>query len=167
MTFTAGQKPTAATMNLEVAAGHEIVRHKRTFASTTTTSSTGIGVIQLNIPVTLGRLYWVGFFTPCHLDSTVTTDNVMAKIVYTTDGSTPTASSPILEGAQAYSLATAVPLATVWAATMTGTLKVWICVGRQAGSGNVRIYADAVGRSMEVGAVDLGPDTGSAGGTNL
>lgn len=159
-TFTAGQKLTASTLNSATLPGNLLARHVRTSASSTTTSGTGIGVIYLDIPVTSGRMYWVGLTTPAHHDSTVTTDNVMSKITHTTNGTTPTASSSILDGAQVFSACVPMPLYTTYEATFTGTLKTLLCVARFSGSGNARLYADVLGRSIIMAAFDIGLPAG-------
>ncbi|MFE9748445.1 chitobiase/beta-hexosaminidase C-terminal domain-containing protein [Saccharothrix saharensis] len=162
--FSAGQKLTASALNSATMPGNLVALHVRSSTSTPTTSGVGVGVIYLDIPVVSGRVYWVGLVTPAHHDSTVTTDNVMSKITYTLNGSTPTASSAILDGAQVYSLSVPVPLGTIYQATFTGTLKTLLCIARAMGSGSARLYADAVGRSMVMAAFDLGLP--ASGGSN-
>lgn len=163
-TFAAGEKLTAANLNAATMAGNLLARHVRSSASATTTSTTGIAVIYLDVPVVSGRVYWVGLTTPSHHDSTVITDTVMTKITHTTNGATPTASSTILDGAQAFSTCIPMPLYTTYQAAFTGTLKTLLCVARTSGSGNARLYGDAVGRSLIMAAFDMGLD--AAGGSS-
>lgn len=163
-TFTAGQRLTATDLNTATYPGNLVARHVRTSASSTTTSSTGVVVIYLDIPVTSGRMYRIGMDTSVHHDSTVTTDNVASRIVYTTNGTTPTTSSTILEGAHVFSICIPMFLSTTYEATFTGTLKTALCVARASGTGNARIYADVLGRAIIMAAYDVGLPAG--GGSN-
>jgi hypothetical protein len=143
-----------------------IARHRRITSSTATTSATGQGVIELWVSVITGRLYMIE--SPVFaVNATVSTDIVFGKIVGTTDGSAPSAASATLAGARSEWTPTTIPVrvGTLWPSTITGTLKLWLVVGRTSGSGTVQSFADGT-RVTDLLVWDMGLDPG-ASGTNL
>lgn len=169
MAHLAGEIILADDINKELLAGTVVARHSRLTASSATASATGIGVILLSVPVITGRAYEVNVLA-CHLNSTVQTDNCFGKVTMTTDGSTPTASSTIMRGALSYTHGNAtgaVPVGAVWTSTITGTLKLLLCVGRESGTGNASMDGPGDGnRAIDLVVTDKGVDPGSTG-TNV
>lgn len=138
----------------------------RTTNSSTTTTSTGIGVLRLDgIPIAAGhRIEMKTNSIPLH--STVVGDIVRATIYYTTDGSTPTTSSTALNDAQLSVANTTFPNTGITSGTYTPasnqTLSVLLGVSRQSGSGNSQLLGSAA-FPIELTVVDLGIDTGDVG----
>lgn len=144
-----------------------IARGRRTTSSTASTG-TEVGVIRLDdIPVTGGLLYRVAS-NGLHFDTTVAADVSVARVRYTTDGSTPSTASTILPGALAYALQgnaswpeTAL-IDTFYAPAADETLSLLLTVNRVAGSGSCLIFADT-DHTIDLWVESLGTDPGDTG----
>lgn len=148
--------------------GVTVARHTRETASTTTTSSTGIGVVSGSVSMLAGHRYRVAL-PVCHVTSDTNGDGTMAKITHTTDGSAPTASSPIVKGAQSFGAAHPSAPVTVVGYITPGsdvTFRYLVCVARYSGSGNSSIYADGT-RVLDVEIVDTTSIDPGNSGTNV
>lgn len=144
-----------------------VARGRRTTSSSTTTSTVGIAVLRLDdFAVYSGRQYRIAAQgVPA---SSVANDGVGFQIHYTTDGSTPTAASPILPSAvgQGFVGSTTIVQTLSLEGTYTPgadqTLSLLLCVCRTAGSGNVYIFGDAT-FVTEMTLTDLGVDPTDTG----
>lgn len=148
--------------------GVTVARHTRETSSSTTTSSTGIGVILGSLPMLAGHRYRVGL-PVCHITSTTNGDITMAKITHTTDGSEPTPSSPILKGAQSFGGAhpsPPVPVVGYITPVSDITFRYLVCVARFSGSGQSSIHSDGT-RVTDVEAVDTTSIDPGNSGTNV
>lgn len=76
-----------------------VAGYQRTTQKTAATGEHGILRID-DVAITTGRAYRI-WTTPLHLDGSVV-DILVARIRYTTDGTTPTTASPVLPGAEAW-----------------------------------------------------------------
>lgn len=160
--WAAGEEATAAKMNRHGIKG----RARRTSNSTTTTTETG--VLRLDdIPILAGRCYEIKS-SPLGLDSSVTNDETIAQIRYTTDASTPTTSSTVLPGSRVQTRQTDANVAehkvicTTYTPAADETLSLLLCVARLAGTGNHSITPDTSGIT-EFTVVDIGVDPGDTG----
>jgi len=163
--IAAGQTLTAELLNNKFLKC--IARGRRT---TTSSASTGTDVGVLRVPALCraNKLYVV--MCEVALDSSVTNDEVRARIRYTTDGSTPSVSSTILPGSLVNTRQTDanVPehktIFAVYPAATTHTATFLLCVGRIAGTGNCTINVDtAGGDSLDLSVFDMGDDPGNTG----
>lgn len=163
--FFAGQKLTAAALNNELK--KILARGRRTTASSTTT--TIVGVLRLDdVPILANRSYRIrvsGIFS----NSTVPGDRTVTEVRYTTDGSTPTTSSPVLPGAQAYQIVANANSDTVAAIDIeyepggsNQTLSLLVCVARSIGTGSVSLYADS-SHVLEIALYHSGDAVGDTG----
>lgn len=131
--------------------------------------STGSAVATLRIDdVAIGAGRAIACRYKTHPRSEVAGDLIVMELRYTTNGSTPTAASPILPGSQAYSFAQAtdIPLTvdveTVYKPAVNETLSVVLCVTRSLGSGDVRLGAD--GNALtEIFLTDVGVSVANTG----
>ncbi|MCE7008723.1 hypothetical protein LWC34_38820 [Kibdelosporangium philippinense] len=163
--FFAGEKLFADSMNDRIA--HVIARAQRTDSSPGTTSATGVGVTSLTVDVLAGHRYRVDI-PLCHATSTTNGDLTLVKVTHSVNGSTPTASSPAILGAQAVAAPhPTAPFPVVGFITPNAdlTLKLLVCVARVGGSGTSSIFGDGI-RVMDLLVWDMGIDPGNTG-TNL
>lgn len=121
----------------------------RQTGSDAATSSTGVGVLRLDdIPIIGGRSYKI-WSNPLFLFSTNSGDDAGLRIRYTTDGTVPTTSSSILQGAamQTRVLSTtngdSLACSVIYQPSADELLSLLLNVYRTAGSGSVTIFASA------------------------
>lgn len=161
--FFAGQDLPAGQL---ITATEKILkRGRRTTSSTTTTTS--VGVLRLDdLPIDAG--YSCLITATVHPSSTVANDRVLTTIRHTTDGSTPSTSSPILPGGYALASITATN-ATITKAILTEyepaadeTLSLLVCVERVSGSGSVSLGASST-QITEIRVYNSGPAVGDSG----
>jgi hypothetical protein len=165
MTFTVGETLEASEVN---GIDNRIkVRSRRTTASSTTTTEVGVRRSD-DLAILAGRCYEIET-SPLGMDSSVNNDEVFARFRYTTDGSTPTTSSPVLLGSYIAVRQTDanVPehkiIRTTYVPATDETLSLLLCVGRVAGTGNCSITASAGSECTEFTVIDLGTDPGNSG----
>lgn len=122
------------------------MRGRRDTSSSGTT--TEVGVIRLDdYPAKNGMILEIGTGALL-LDTTVNNDVVDVYIRYTTDGSTPTTSSPILPGGIARkkltdnAAAESVSISTTYTPGADQTLSLLLTVARFSGTGTVLIFGD-------------------------
>lgn len=158
--YSAGQRLTAAALN---ARGVKVWSRRDTLSSTTTTTVLAVRRID-DIPAFAGRHYEIR----CGLNaaSTVATDNMRCEIRYTTDGSTPTTSSPVLYDGQLYCISGRWTIFTVYVPAVDETLSFLICIVRDTGSGNVRYFADSSRAAINLVMDTMDVSPGNVG-TNL
>lgn len=143
-----------------------LARGRRTTSSSTTTTT--VGVLRIDdVPIAGGYLVMLST-SPLGTVSSVANDAVRAELRYTTDGSTPTTSSPLVPGAtyQEISSASGIkqgPIIGFYTPTSDETLSVLLTVTRVGGTGNVSIYADGANVTMDVWIESRGIDTGDVG----
>ena len=165
-TFEAGQQLTATRLN--ALPKGIVARGRRTTNSSTTTSTTGIGVLRIDdVPVKAGRLYRI-YTGPLAVVSTVAGDIPRAKVTFTTDGSTPTASSTTLDGTQTNgvidtnSQSNNDVISALYAPAGDEILSLLLCVLRGSGTGNASINGTAP-NIIELVIEDIGVDSGDVG----
>lgn len=131
--------------------------------------TTGAAVATLRIDdvaIAAGRAIECRYRT--HPRSESPGDLIVMELRYTTNGSVPTASSPILPGSQAYSYAQAfdVPLTmeatALYQPAVNEILSVVLCVSRALGSGDCRLGADA-SATTEIFISDVGVSVADSG----
>jgi len=165
--FAALQEPTAAELNQAVQ--KIIKRGRRVTTSSASTSTTDIGVLRVSsITVLEGDLVAVQS-SPLGLDSSVTNDEVRARVRYRLDGVDAGVTDTILPGSKVQTRQTDanVPEHKTIFATLPiaadGTLSVLLCVARLAGTGNATIFADGTEDIIELCVWNMGPDPGDSG----
>lgn len=163
--ITAGQTLTASLLNQKLLKC--VARGRRTSTSSASTG-TDVGVLRVPAPARYGKLYVV--MCEVQLDSSVTNDEIRARIRYTTDGSNPSVSSTILPGSmvQTRQADANVPetktIFAVYPSASDHTATFLLCVGRIAGTGNCTISVDtANGDSLDLSVFDVGDDPGNTG----
>lgn len=147
-----------------------MARGRRTTNSTGSASLTLVPVHRLDdIALVQGHLYRVSTSTVT-LDGTQAADAIRVTITYTTDGTTPTISSPTLPGGLAeivqanISFSENVAISTTYTpAGASEQLSLLVCVSRATGSGTVQILADGTNNILELLVEDLGVDPGDTG----
>ncbi len=163
--FAAGEILTAEKLNRRGIKA----RGRRDSASTGTT--TIVGVLRLDdVPILNGRSYRISA-TGLFGTSTVNNDRIVITIRYTTDGATPSTTSAILPGGQAYQFIQIVGgstgedlsvLETVHEPGADQTLSLLLCVGRNLGTGTVGLFADT-DHKIELKIEDVGVAVGDTG----
>lgn len=145
-----------------------LARGRRTTSSNTSTvNATSVGVLRMpGIPVRANQLYTIATGSLA-MHSNASGDNMAALFTYTTDGSTPVATSPALPGGTAYSYsggAFYLPLTmnVPYVPTVDQTLSLLLCVQRVTGTGGCYIVCDAQ-RLIDVMVLHHGPDPGNVG----
>lgn len=142
---------------------------RRSTNSTGTTSIVGVERID-DEPMLGGRAHLVRV-TGIHCFSTVANDRALVEVRATTDGSTPTTSSPVLPGGQCYQLCATggnsvdggIIECNVEPAPFSNiTLSVLLTVSRASGSGTVAMFADST-HTIEVKIYDEGIAAGDTG----
>jgi len=168
VTFPAGLEMTGDELDLAVE--KLIARGRRTTPSTASTGST-VAVLRLDdIPIEGGYAYAIRC-PGLGVRSTVAADLVQCLIRYTTDGSTPTTSSPILQGSIVLkavpggSTAVSLDLDVEYYPAPGGTeqLSLLLCVIRLGGTGSCSIFADGSGYVIDLRVYNMGPDVGDTG----
>lgn len=169
MTILAGQVLTAADFNLAAKSGEIVGWAQRISNSSASSSTTDVAVLELpDIAITAGRLYEI-FTSPLRLDTGVANDVAMARIRYTTDGSTPSVSSTVLPGGQAEAVLANVTfgedrvISTTYVPAADETLSLLLCVSRQTGSGSITVIADGSATLCELKVRDCGVSAGDTG----
>lgn len=140
-----------------------LARARRETSSTTTT--TEVGVLRLDdVLVYLGRSYRVSWAALG--DSSVANDVIQANARYTTDGSTPTTSSTIMQLTTDLQVnaSTSVSLngEVVYTPTADETLSVLLSAQRTAGTGSVGLIGSAT-FPIQLVVEDVGPDVTDTG----
>jgi len=165
----AGQILTAAEIALAAKAGVCVGRAERVSNSSSANSTTLVAVLRLDdIAITGGRRYRIET-PPLFLDGSIANDVGQAWIVYTTDGSTPTASSTVLPGGVTQtvipniSFGEARPIITFYTPAADETLSLLLCVARASGTGVIVIQANGTSTLCEVAVYDAGVDPGDTG----
>lgn len=163
--IAAGQTLTASLLNAKLQKC--IARGRRTSTSSSSTG-TDVGVLRVPAVCRANKIYVVTCAVA--LDSSVTNDEIRARIRYTTDGTNPSVSSTILPGSLVSTRQTDanVPedktILAVYPAATDHTATFLLCVGRIAGSGSCTIAVDtANGASLDLSVLDLGDDPGNTG----
>lgn len=169
MTFAAFEKVRASKLNREVLPGTVIAQHRRETNSSGASSTSNVAVLRiLNIPLTAGRMYKIET-SPLRLDTGVANDVGKATLLYTTDGTTPTTSSPELPGGQAQrvlanvTFGTDAVIRTTYTPGSDETLALLLCVSRPSGTGSIVIIADGASTIAELTVTDAGEDPGDTG----
>lgn len=162
MTLRAGSRALAS--DVVVASRKLVARGQRLSNSTTTTTEVGVMRID-DVPITGGHVYEIST-SSLLLGTSVANDFVVARLRYTTDGSTPSTSSTLLTQAGARIEVTAsgdyAMVRGVYAPSTDETLSVLLSVARASGTGSVGInYGSVV--PIEVYVIDLGEDPGDTG----
>lgn len=166
--FLAGQRLTADALNKAIQ--KILARGPRTTAGTATTT-TAQGFVRLDDKAILAGHRIRVFATGLHPQSTVAADAIQVDFYYTTDGSTPTTSSAILDGSEFFCRPTSAnsaetnTIAAGYTPVSDETLSVLVAYKRIAGSGNVNLFGSADAQ-FELIIEDLGTDPGATG-TNL
>lgn len=167
--FLAGQVPTAAELNLAAKAGVIVGWAQRVIDSNTANSTTDVAVLELpDVPLTAGRIYEI-LSSTLRIDCSIANDVGMARIRYTTDGSTPGVTSTVLPGGQAQGVLanTSFPedkvIATRYVPASNETMSLLLCVSRQTGTGVITILADGANRVIELTIRDCGVSPGDIG----
>jgi hypothetical protein len=150
MTVFAGQKARASDYNNLLNKNSPLplgVQARGNRITTSTTTTTEVGVLRLDdVPMYLGRTYKI-WTTPLFLDTTVANDVAAANFRYTTDGSTPTTSSGLLDSCQqALTNATFPNTGSIhvdYTPTSDQLFSVLLTVSRQTGSGNISIVSSS------------------------
>jgi hypothetical protein len=153
----------SAWVTLETA-GSIIARARRTTTSTTTT--TEVGVLRLDdIPIKANRTYHI-ITSSLQVTSSGATDGLSANMRYTTDGSTPTTSSTILnysrDGQDNSTTGMSQVVSVSYTPTVDETLSLLLSIQRVSGSGNAQISGSAT-NPIEILVIDLGPDVTDTG----
>jgi hypothetical protein len=148
-----------------VAAAKKIVARGRRLSNSTTTTSE-VGVLRLDDIEVLGDHIYEISTSSLLLGTSVANDIVLARLRYTTDGSTPSTSSTLLTQAGERIEVTAngayTQVVGTYAPASDETLSVLLSVTRTSGSGSVGInYGSAV--PIELYVIDLGEDPGDTG----
>jgi hypothetical protein len=134
---------------------------RRVTSSSTSNSTTAVGVIRVNGTIISGNKYRIRTGV-IHPTSTVTTDVARVEVRFSVSGNADS-TSPVLPGALAYeAFGNTTSLDTVYTATANGTLSVALCVARETGSGNVSLFADGT-RVTDLYIDNLGLSVASSG----
>jgi hypothetical protein len=159
--YVGGALTVVGTVTGSVSRG-SIAWGRRTTISSTSTSSTALGVLRIdNIALKAGRAYTIATGT-LHPTSTVNTDNIRLEIRISTSG-TATTSSSVLVGAQAYEVyGNTSMLRAKYVPGADQTVSILLCVARESGTGNVQLYADGT-RITEMDVIDDGPSVSNTG----
>lgn len=164
--LTAGQKVRPSNIRTSLPLG-VIARGRRTTSSTgtTTTSQTSAqGVIRISAAVLAGRLYRVACGNFGTFASAAGRTGV--QLTYTTDGSTPAASSPVLHFTQQENPSAGVvddtSLEGLYVPGADLTLRVLLSLWRVAGSGTHQTYG-ASNWPLHLFVEDIGLDPGDTG----
>jgi hypothetical protein len=146
-------------------AGQIIARGNRTTSSGTTTSE--VGVLRLDdVPLIAGQLYLI-MTSSLALNSTTSGDAIGGTLRYTTDGSTPNATSSARLAsvhALAGSSSPALPLVAKFVPASNLAFSVVLTVVRWSGSGTVSMIADANHPDIDLMIISSGAapaDTGT------
>lgn len=123
--------------------GTMVARGNRTSSSTTTT--TEVGVIRASIAVKSGQVYLIKT-SPLKLNSTVSADFVFARLRYTIDGSTPSTASTVLATVVGPTGTgqSVIPFVAKYVPSSDVTLNALLTVGRWSGTGTVGLVVDSV-----------------------
>lgn len=169
MTFFSGQKARAADMNDLIDKDSVLplgiqARANRITSSTTTT--TEVGVLRLDdVPMYLGRTYKI-WTTPLFLDTSVANDVAAGNFRYTTDGSTPTTSSGLLDSCQSVLVNATFPntgnIIIDYSPTVDQLFSVLLTVSRQTGTGNISITSSSTA-PICINVEDIGQDPTDTG----
>ena len=136
--------------------------------SATINSSTYVIIAELaGGPIYAGRIYWIGF--NYQLKTSTTTDVFRQNYRYTTDGSTPTATSSLINGSDRFINAasnsggsTGVTQSAFFIpAADADQLKVALVINRNSGTGSANVLFQFATQAMQCFFIDLG-DTGAA-----
>lgn len=161
MTVTAGDTPSADTLNDPT--GATVNRGNRTTTSSTTTTETAVLRVDA-VPVVVGRIYWVVtnnlFFT-----SSVAADVVTGRIRANTAGNATTASTIVGEGGAQEPTTTAqgVPIRVKYVPGATGNVSFLLSVARIGGTGNASIVCATNHPDIDLAIIDGGVDPGDTG----
>lgn len=170
MAFFAGQKLRASELQDLIDKDSPLplgltARGNRTTSSTTTT--TEVGVLRIDdVPMYAGRAYKI-WTSPLVLDTSVNADIARGALRHTTDGSTPTTSSTLMDAGGQGGMASAANGETriiqiVYVPAADELFSVLLTVSRIAGTGNISIVG-AAGFHINVYIEDIGQDPGDTG----
>lgn len=166
MAFVAGQRLRASELNAAIVGGI-IARGNRGSVSTGTTATAATsaqGVLRLSCPMLSGRAYKVEalpFGVYCTAAATVG-----AQLTYTTNGTTPAATSTLLKFGQRQvptaSEVQTLDISGIYVPSSDLTFGVLLSLWRVSGSGTAQMYGASTW-PIELLVTDLGVDTGDVG----
>ncbi len=166
MAFLAGEVRRASDLN-DAFVGGVVARGNRQSVSTstsTTSATSGQGVLRLSCPLRSGRLYRIEALEFGVYSSAAAT--VGAQLTATVDGTTPTAASTLLTFGQRIvptgSEVQTLSLNRLYVPGSDLTLGLLLSIWRVAWSGNVQVYGASTW-PIELLVTDLGVDTGDVG----
>lgn len=170
MTIATGARILAADIRDQaVSSGATVGRARRDTNSSTTTSTTRVAVLRLPpVAVKQGRSYRIKSST-LTVDGPTASDALIADLVYTTDGSTPSTSSTQLPGSEAHiQQPNATPfisgiIDTTYVPAADQSLSLLLCIRHEAGTGAMAINATGVGTICQITVTDEGVDPGNTG----
>lgn len=164
--IAAGQTLTAGLLNEKFRKC--IARARRTTNSSSTTSTTSVGVLRLDDkPVKANVTYRITWkFTA---DTTTTTDTVRGLIRYTTDGSTPTTASALLVGSGGEgvfvnaSSGDTITVVTDYTPVTDELLSLLLCIQHTIGTSAIVAQADGGIFITQMYIDNMGDDPGNTG----
>lgn len=147
-----------------------VISHFERTTSTTPTSSAA-RAFHISASMVAGRMYRI-WTNSVAIFSTVAGDDVAMEVTYTTDGSTPTTSSPLLPGGavqdrmQSTTNGMFKGIATRYTAASSLTMRLALCVRRKSGTGDVSLFADGTSYVIQLLVQDIGQSVAASGTLN-
>jgi hypothetical protein len=164
--IVAGQTLTASLLNRKL--NRCIARGRRTTNSSSTTSTTSVGVLRLDDkPIRAGVTYRITHKVTG--DTTTSTDTLRSLVRYTVDGSTPTTSSTLLPGSggetsfTSGSSGSTLIVVTDYVPVVDETLSLLLCIQHTLGTSAIIAQADGGIFLTEMYIDDMGDDPGNTG----
>lgn len=166
--LSAGTLLTASIFNMKVR--KRIARARRVTNSSSSTSTTEVGVLRLDdIPLLAGHNYKITY--QVHMDTATSAANNTARelLRYTTDGSTPTTSSGILPGSGSEATfgnianVESIHVETDYSPVADELLSLLLTIRHVAGTDAVIAQADGSVFHTQVYVDDMGDDPGEIG----
>jgi hypothetical protein len=148
--------------------GRGIVKWASRDTASSTTTAADAGVLQLDgVPLEAGRMYRI-WTSDLHLDSSVANDEIRTRIRYSLTGTATTADA-VLPGASGHvrqvdqNVSEDRTLQTMYVPASNQTMSLLLCVGRIAGTGNVRISNTDADNLIVMAVEDVGPAQAQSG----